>query len=93
MRTDTCSFCKYFHVPDDGKIWGLSGICNRIEREPGVLVWDTLSADIAEDLWELPCGAPVIKQFYRCEFFTHNIEWEPGDCLFYDRDMKDKCHL
>ena len=83
--SDTCMNCKWFRVPDDGKIWGLSGVCDNDNNVAGAsLIWSTMDASLlAGDLWELPCGALVVKEYYYCQWFEHNIEYDPDDCFFY----------
>ena len=73
-NTTSCKRCLHFHVPNDGKEWGLSGVCHRLEyAEEPVLIFDVFAGDIAEDLWSLPCGCPVVKEHYLCDLFEDKI--------------------
>jgi len=82
MNQETCVKCRHFRVPDDGKEWGLSGVCDRLESAGhAVLVFDALG-DLAEDVWELPCGAPVVRQYHYCELFEEDLPATIiGDCI------------
>ena len=80
---ESCSECKHFRVPDDGQEWGLSGVCDHPLLE-NALIYDVLNAGLAEGLWSLPCGAPVVKQYYCCQFFE-NAQNNMDDCWGFDR--------
>jgi hypothetical protein len=74
VEMNTCKHCLHFHVPDDGKEWGPSGVCHRLEyAEEPVLVFDVAASDLAEDLWSLPCGCPVVKEYYSCDLFEDKV--------------------
>jgi len=76
---NTCKDCKYFRVPDDGQEWGWSGVCDNQNNERA-LVCNSMEGGLAEDLWTLPCGTPVVREFYYCDYFE-DVRNNVSDCF------------
>ena len=81
MSEMACVNCHYFRVPNDGKIWGSSGVCDNEGVSVATIRASISTLDMPDDyrVWRLPCGALVVKKWNFCFAF---IEKDGGgdDC-------------
>ena len=85
MTEMACVNCHYFRVPDDGKIWGASGVCDNERASVAVLQPSISLADMPDDgpVWRLPCGALVVKEWNFCFAFIEKDGGGDDGCCWH----------